>query len=68
MLEFNNKSTYKDATRALNSCLEHGSKILAAQDFRHLSQKEDESVSDFISRLDGRDSMTIETRHTLLHS
>ena len=75
LLAKSEKSTYKDATRALNSRLEHGSKTLAAQDFRHLSQKEHESVSDFISRLEktfqlayGRDSMTIETRHTLLHS
>ena len=49
--------------------------MLAAQDFRHLSQKEHESVSDFITRLKktfqlayGHDSMTIETRHTLLCS
>ena len=75
LLAKSEKSTCKDATRALNSRLEHGSKTLAAQDFRHLSQKEHESVSDFISRLEktlqlayGRDSMTIETRHTLLHS
>ena len=75
LLAKSEKSTYKDATRALNSCLEHSSKKLAAQDFRHFSQKEHESVSDFISHFEktfqlayGHDSMTIETRHTLLHS
>ena len=75
LLAKSEKSNYKDATQAFNSRLEHGSKALAAQDFRHLSQKEHESVSDFISRLEktfqlayGHDSMTIETRHTLLHS
>ena len=71
LLANSEKSTYQ----ALNNCLESGSKTLVAQDFQHVSQKEHESDSDFICRLKktfqlayGRDSMTLETRHTLLHS
>lgn len=47
---------------------------MAAQDFRHTSQKSDESVADFIRRLEhtfqiayGRDKMSTETRDTLLY-
>ena len=64
-----------DTYQALNNRLESGSKTLVAQDFQHVSQKEHESVSDFICHLKktfqlayGHDSMTLETRHTLLHS
>ena len=51
------------------------SRALAAQDFRHASQRRGESVADFIRRLEqmfklayGRDKMSDETRETLLHS
>ena len=47
---------------------------LATQDFRHATQREAESVSDFILRLEqtfrsayGRDRLSSETRDTLLH-
>ena len=47
---------------------------MAAQDFRHAMQKDSESVSDFIRRLErmfhiayGRDPMSNETRDTLLY-
>ena len=54
-------------TRACN-------KALAAQDFRHICQGDNESVADFIRRMEhtfkvayGRDSMSQETRNALLH-
>ena len=60
---------------ALWGCLDAGSRALAAQDFRHASQREKESVADYISRLEqlfrqayGREGMSDETRNTLLHS
>ena len=47
---------------------------MAAQDFRHTSQEEDEKVGDFIRRLEqhfkrayGRDAILTETRSTLLY-
>ncbi len=54
--------------------LDPGSRTLAAQDFRHTSQADDEKVADFIRRLErtfnvayGREGMSTETRDTLLH-
>ena len=53
--------------------LDPGSKIIAAQEFRHMAQKPTELVTDFIHRLEqafrrayGREQMTTETRDTLL--
>ena len=49
--------------------------MLAIQDFRHASQRDDETVSDFIRRIErhyrvayGRDGLGAETRNALLHS
>ena len=63
------------ATSAFTSRLEPTSKVMAAQDFRHLTQCHTEPVSDFIRRLErtfnlayGSDGMLKETRNTLLHS
>ena len=49
--------------------------MLAIQDFRHASQRDDEAVSDFIRRIErhyrvayGRDGLGAETRNALLHS
>ncbi len=48
---------------------------MAAQDFRHLVQNENEPVADYIRRLErsfrvayGREHLTSETREALLHS
>ncbi len=69
------KITYDSTTEALRSRLDRGSRVLAAQDFRHTLQRDGESVSDFIMRLErtfriayGRESMSVETRETFLHS
>ncbi len=55
--------------------LDPGSKVVAAQDFRHASQREVESVGDFVRRLEktfrvayGNDSMLPDTRDALLFS
>ena len=54
--------------------LDSASKAVAAQDFRHAAQHENEAASDFIRRLErifrsayGRDPMSAETRETLLY-
>ena len=68
------KKTYSQATAALRGRLDPGSRIMAAQDFRHASQEEHEKVADFIRRLEqlfklayGRDPISRETRSTLLY-
>ena len=68
------KVSYSRAMQALQGKLEPANKILAAQDFRHISQGDHKSVADFIRRLEhtfkiayGQDSMSQETRNTLLH-
>ena len=73
MLEIE-KESYSQAIQALQGKLEPANKILAAKDFRHISQGDHESVADFIRRLEhtfkiayGRDCMSQETRNTLLH-
>lgn len=69
------QESLEEATTALHHRLDPSSRTLAAQDFRHASQREDEPVADFIRRLEqlfklayGRDGMSGETRGTLLHS
>ena len=59
---------------ALRGRLEPQTRALAAQDFRHTSQGDQETVADFIRRLErtftiayGQDGMPLETRQTLLH-
>ena len=68
------KRTFDLAVKSSHLHLDPGSKAMAAQDFRHLAQKEKELVAEFIRRLErafqvayGRDRMSTETRDTLLH-
>ena len=68
------KSSWKEAVQGLRSRLEPGTRSFAAQDFRHLTQAQGETVSDFLCRLErtfqlayGRDPMSAETRSTLLY-
>ena len=68
------RESLEEATTILHNCLDPCSRALAAQDFRHASQWEEESIADFIRRLEqlfklayGRDGMSEETRGTLLH-
>ena len=42
------KVSYDVTVSALQSRLEHGNKTLAAQDFHHISQKDDKQVATFI--------------------
>ena len=74
MLSEEERATFDAAVRALRERLDPGGKAMAAQDFHHCSQSEDEPVSDFIQRLErtfrlayGYDKMSTETRHALLH-
>ena len=66
---------YSAATSALRRRFDPGGRALAAQDFRHTLQRENEMVGDFIRRLErtfqlayGRDRMLMETYNTLIHS
>ena len=75
LLEEHDKARLEDVVQALSSRLDPGSRVLAAQDFRHMSQGTTESVSDFVRRLErtfhvayGKDHMSLETRETFLHS
>ena len=68
-------STFSDVVKMLQSRLDPGGKALAAQDFRHASQRKGENVSNFIRRLErtfqvayGRDGMLPQTRDALLYS
>ena len=69
------KSSYEKGVGTLRARLDPGSKALAAQDFRHASQDQNEKVSDFVRHLKktfrrayGSDSMLTETRDALLYA
>lgn len=73
LLETDDKSTYEGAISALRSRIDPGERTLAAQDFRHMFQKDTEQVADFIRRLEktfriayGHEKMSSETRDMLL--
>ena len=74
LLHPDQRTTFTQAIEALRSRLDSVSKTVAAQDFRHTTQCEAESVSDFIRRLEptfrnayGHDKMSVRTRDTLLY-
>ena len=52
LLPESQKSEYEKGVRALQARLDPGSKALAAQDFRHAAQDENEKVSDCIRRIE----------------
>ena len=52
LLTDDERATYATAVAALRRRLDPGSKAMAAQDFRHISQGEGEGVSSFIRRLE----------------
>ena len=69
------KATFATAVKSLSSRIDAGCKAVAAQDFRHLQQRDSEPVSDLIRCLDrtfriayGRDSKSTETRDALLYA
>ena len=75
LLSGREKESLDEVTKAMRSRLDPCSRALAAQDFRHALQRDNEPVPDFIRRLEqlfklayGRDGMSEETRGTLLHS
>ena len=74
LLEEGDKETFSSGVDALRARLDPVSKTLAAQDFRHTSQRDDEGVNSFIRRLErtfriayGRDKLVRETRAALLY-
>ena len=73
LLRPEDKASFAEVAEALHVRLDPGGKATAAQDFRHTVQSESESVADFVRRLErmfriayGRDSMSSETKDTLL--
>ena len=70
----NSKVSFSAAVKALRARLDSGSRAVAAQDFRYLSQQTTGSVADFICRLEktfhqayGHKQMSEETRSILLY-
>ena len=68
------KVSFSAAVKALRARLDSGSRAVAVQDFRHLSQQTAESVADFICRPEktfcqvyGHEQMSEETRSSLLY-
>ena len=75
LIEGAEQTTWEAALPALRKRLDQETQILAAQDFRHTSQKESEKVADFIRRLErtfriayGKDNMGQDTRDALLYT
>ena len=73
LLTVEEKSNWDTAVKALRGRLEPRDRALAAQDFRHATQKNSETVADYILRMErafqlayGRDGMLRETRETML--
>ena len=74
LIRDDDRQDYSRAVKSLKERLDPGLRTLAAQDFRHTRQKESETVTDFIRRLErtfqlayGRDPMSQETRQMLLY-
>lgn len=74
LMKVEDKNTFERGVEVLRSRIDPANKTAAAQDFRHTTQRESESVSDFVRRLErmfqvayGRDHMTSETRDMLLY-
>jgi len=74
LLSEEDKSTWKSAIAALREKLETRSRVLATQDFRHIQQKEKESVADFIHHMEREfhityknDKLSQDTREAFLH-
>ena len=68
------KKDYHTAVTTQRTRLDPGNKTLVALDFHHITQKENESVSDFIMRLErtfqiafGHEYMSLDTRDVLLY-
>ena len=68
------KANYQVAIKAVKERFDPGNQTLAALDFRHLSQKLNETASDFIGQLEkvfqigfGQENLSKETREMLLY-
>ena len=75
LLELKDKVTYGTAVKALRERLDPGNQSIAALDFRHASQRSEETFSDFIQCLEklfqkafGQESLSSETKDMLLYS
>ena len=75
LLSVDEKSSFTAAVNALRAHLDPGRQVLAAQDFRHMLQRDVESVASYITRLErafqiayGHERLTVETRDAFLYS
>ena len=73
LLTSKNKTSFKEAADALRQRIDPQNKVIAATDFRHANQSESEPVADYVRRIErlfqlayGRDSLSAETRDTML--
>lgn len=69
------RSNFADAVKSLRARVDLENRVLAGQDFRHVTQESGESVAEYIRRLErlfqvayGRNGLSVETRQTLLYS
>ena len=74
LLDDEERATFSDAVKAMKEVLGPGSKILAAQHFRHIVQEETEPVSAIVTRLErmfrvayGGDKLSPDTRAAFLY-
>ncbi len=74
LLDKEQKVSFQSAVEAIRRRIDPHNRVIAATDFRHASQAEGESVADYIRRIErlfqlayGGDSLTCETRDTMLH-
>ena len=75
LLSDGKKATLGATVKSLGSRIDDGCKVVAAQHFRHLQQKDSEAVSDLIRHLErtfpvayGQNSLSAETRDALLYA
>ena len=74
LLQDSEREMFESAVDSLRIRLDPGSRALAGQDFRHMIQRKQEPVADFIRRLERtfrlayrKERKTTETRDMLLH-
>lgn len=75
LLSHQEQQSYQTAVDALQSRLDPRNRTMAAQEFRHSMQRQEESDTEFIRRIEkayqvayGKDSLNPDTRDTLLYS
>lgn len=75
LLNSEQKTTYVGAISALRLRIDPQNRVIVATDFRHALQAEEETVADYVRRIErlfqiayGGDSLSSQTKDTMLHS